>query len=275
MMIATPYKLFIRRELPSKQTIVLTLVSLLPCVILVITMFFGGQRQFMERVGANMIFEGVLVLVPIFYSVAAFHEEFEQRTVVYLLTRPPSRTNYVIAKFLTAWTCVAFSVTTAIVAMTALSMFGSWEYSGYYVSLGSKLLVTSLLGGAAYTSIYIFFGLVARNPVILSLIVSFIWEWCAGNIPGKLQLYTVGVYTRSLFAHLGDVDPQYLFPDGSQDGTPTIAPSGLGNLTTAAKKMLYEERELPGPLVSATVLAGVTVAFVFLSIRAFRAREDA
>src|SRR5262245_52198841 len=104
-MLSTTYALFLRRELPARQTWVLTLASCLPAGIAALVRAFGGGAEFLEATGAPLTLFGPAVLVPIFYAVAAFHEEFESRTIVYLLTRPPSRTIYVAGKLLTAWTC--------------------------------------------------------------------------------------------------------------------------------------------------------------------------
>ncbi|MFN0207835.1 MAG: ABC transporter permease [Planctomycetota bacterium] len=272
MMIATPFALFMRRELPSRQMLILTLISLLPSGIYLIVRIAGHGLQFFETAGAPLIIHGPMTIIPIFFSVAAFHEDFEQRTIVYLLTRPPSRTAYVIAKFLSAWLCAFIAVGVGIVVLGLLSMWGRWQNTDYYFSLIGKLLFTSLLGTGVYTGLFLIFGLWLKNPVIFGLIFTAGWEWIAGNIPGKLQFWTASLYPKCLFIELADADPSAFFPEAE----PSV-PIGGSLLPAAARRVVMLAPDLPSPSATQCVITmiGIIIGAFVVASYLFRNREDA
>lgn len=273
-MIATPFALFMRRELPSRQMLILTIISLLPSGIYILVRLFGKGVQFFEEAGAPLVIHGPMTIIPIFFSVAAFYEDFEQRTIVYLLTRPPSRTAYVIAKFLSAWLCSFIAVGIGIVVLGLLSMWGRWEHTGHYLELVGKLLFTSLLGTGVYTGLFLIFGLWLKNPVIFGLIFTAGWEWIAGNIPGKLQFWTASLYPKCLFIELADADPIHFFPEAQQSDP---LGSSVLPIPSAARRIIYLAPDLPSPsaLQCVVTMIGIIVVSFFVAAYLFRNREDA
>jgi ABC-type transport system involved in multi-copper enzyme maturation permease subunit len=269
-MIATAYSLFLRRELPAKQTFVLALASLIPAgITLLVRLVFGGGKEFIEATGAPLTLYGPAVLVPIFYAVPAFHEEFESRTIVYLLTRPPTRASYVIGKFLTAWTCSALAITLGILVM---GLVAGWNQGApdYFAAITGKLLVVSWLSCAVYSSLFLVFGMWLKNPVIYGLIFTFGWEYLVAILPGQLQDWTVGMYPKALFIRWANSDPVPFFPWMSRG-------SGEANPAISALNAAIEspDLEIPSLLVCAIVIPAMTLAFLAIAILIFRQREDA
>lgn len=271
-MLATTYALFLRRELPARQTIVLTAASLLPAALAVLVRAFGSGAEFLEKQGGPLIFLGPMVLVPVFYAVSAFHEEFESRTIVYLLTRPPTRWSYVVGKFLTAWTCSVLSVGIGVIAMGIVCAWGRSEL-GYFAATTGKMLVAASLGAGVYCALFLVFGILVRNPVVVGLVFTFGWEYLVGILPGQLQLWTLGVYPKSIFIRWADCDPAPYFPWASRMGGGLGATPGLPAMATSF--LLTPDMELPtigsGILVSLGLMAGL----LFFAVRLFEHREDA
>jgi ABC-type transport system involved in multi-copper enzyme maturation permease subunit len=264
----TPFALFLRRDLPSRQTLILTLIAMLPAWILLIMRFLGKGLQFFEGGGAALMLQGPALIVPIFFAVAAFHEDFEQRTIVYLLTRPPSRNTYVLSKFFASWFCSFATVGIAVVAMAAISMWGRFDYFEYYLKLTGALLLTTGLATGVYTGLFLIFGLWLKNPVIWGLVFSAAWEWALGLVPAKMIAYTIGFYSKCLFISLTDAEPREFFTRVIE--TPSMVPGIPGKVVNVADDL---------PLVSAgyaaTVMAVAIVASVAFAAYLFRNREDA
>lgn len=268
----TPFALFMRRELPSRQTIVLTLVCLFPSVIYLILRAFSQGSTFFENEGALLFFQAAIPLVPIFYSVAAFHEDFEQRTIVYLLTRPPSRASYVIAKFLTAWSCSVISIGTGLLTLAVLSSWSRPDFASYYFGVFFMLLTSAVLGTAVYTGVFLIFGLIFKYPVILGLLFTAGWEYLVGLIPGKLQYYTISLYVKSLFIVWADAEPTQFFPEGLKVEVPG------GNAAQAVYRMFLsanEELPIPGMTQSIATLSILAAVLFGIAVLVFREREDA
>jgi hypothetical protein len=269
-MIATTYSLFLRRELPSRQTVILTLASLLPAAIALIVRLVDRGKTFLEETGAPLTLQFTAVLVPIFFAVSAFHEEFESRTIVYLLTRPPTRAAYVVGKFLTAWTCSALSVVVGIAAMTVICAWGQPEIA-YYLGVSVKLAVTAILMTGLYTAFFLVFGLTFRNPVIASLGFTLGWEYIVGLAPGRLQYWTLGLYPKSIFVNWADAEPQPFFPNASREAASGVS----GVVGSAGRALLGTGMELPSLWVGLGATLGLTAAGVLLAIYLFQRRDDA
>jgi hypothetical protein len=269
-MLATTYSLFLRRELPSRQTVILTLACLLPAAIALLVRLLGRGREFLETAGASLTLLFTAVLVPVFYAVSAFHEEFESRTIVYLLTRPPSRATYVLGKFLTAWTCAALSVTFGILVMAGVCIWGQ-SAPGYYAGVTVKLVGTAVLMTGLYTSFFLMFGLVFKNPVIMGLLFTAGWEYLVGLAPGRLQYWTLGLYPKSIFVNWANADPEPFFPNASREVSGGVS----GIVQNAGRTLLATDMELPSLGVSVGATAGLTLAALALAIYLFQRRDDA
>ncbi|MBI3818836.1 MAG: ABC transporter permease [Planctomycetes bacterium] len=265
--ITTPIALFVRREIPSKQMVILTLACLLPSVIFVILRMFGAGSTFFEKEGAALFFEAAIPLVPIFYSVAAFHEEFEQRTIVYLLTRPPSRTAYVVAKFLTAWFCSILSIGIGVTTLAVLSMWSRPDFLSHYIFVLGMMFVSITLSTAVYTGIFLIFGMVLKYPVVSGLIYTAGWEKLVALVPGKLQPWTISLYSKSIFIVATDAEPQDFFPEAFKidSGAGKVAGMFLGGNT---------DMPIPGVARSAATLVILAGLLLVASIMLFRERED-
>jgi ABC-type transport system involved in multi-copper enzyme maturation permease subunit len=269
-MLATTYSLFLRRELPARQTLVLSAACLLPAGIALLLRVIGSGKEFMDTTGASLTLTGPALLVPIFFAVAAFHEEFESRTIVYLLTRPPSRTTYVIGKFLAAWTCSVVAVLFGILVMTIVCSAGRPEGT-YYWALAGKLAVTAIVQTGLYCSFFMMFGLVLKNPVIAGLAFTFGWEYVVAQIPGRLQYWTLGIYPKSIFIQWADADPRPFFLVANRQ-----AESGMATaLQRMGRAMLSPEMEVPSLWHGLGVSVGLTAVFLVLAAVLFMGREDA
>jgi ABC-type transport system involved in multi-copper enzyme maturation permease subunit len=267
-MLGTAYSLFLRRELPAKQTLVLTMASLLPAAIAAIVRATGRGKSFLEDTGAPLTLYGPAVLVPIFYAVSAFHEEFESRTIVYLLTRPPSRATYVIGKFLAAWTCAVLSTSLGILVMGAVCAWGQ-ENPTYYAATVGKLLTASWLATGLYTGLFLVFGMWLRNPVIYGLIFTFGWEYVVGVLPGQLQRWTVGMYPKALFIQWADADAEPFFPWMTKETPGVSAASAIESAVGGP------ELTLPSLLTCAITIPALMAGFLVAAIVLFQRREDA
>lgn len=269
-MLTTATVLFLRRELPSRQTLILTFACLLPAAIALLTRVFGRGKEFLETAGASLTLLYSAVLIPIFYAVSAFHEEFESRSIVYLLTRPPSRRTYVVAKFLTAWACSALSLTSGIVVLTAVCAWGREELP-YYFGIAAKLEVTAVLMAGLYSSFFLIFGLLFKNPVVMGLLFTLGWEYVVGLAPGRLQFWTLGIYPKSIFVNWAEADPKPFFPAAFREAAES-APPGFA---AAGRALLAADMELPSLATGVAATVAITAASLWIAAIVFQRRDNA
>ncbi len=275
-MSAIAYRLFLRRELLGRATTILTIVCLLPALGGALFRAFqaGGTLGYLENTVAPIFLNVLVPLVALFHAVAAFHEEFENRTIVYLLTRPVTRTRYVVAKFLAAWTSVVFSLAIGLIAVWAVCVLGVSSHYARWLGFAGTLAVAATLSAGVYSAAFLLLGLSIRNPVLVGLAFTFWWETVVGQIPGNLRYWTLGLYPRSLFVEW------YVHPDPDVFDVGGFTPSSAGStpdlpIRQMAGSDLLPEFARPGPITSLAVIAALIVVFLGLATVLFRRREDA
>jgi ABC-2 type transport system permease protein len=268
-------QLFVRRELVTRRTLVLTLLCIVPAAIALTARAFGtGGLTFFERTAAVIYLMTITAVISVFHAVAAFHEEFEERTIVYLLTRPPTRATYVLAKFLAAWLSSAASVAIGIAATAAVCAVAA-RTAGTGVAvleLAAKLIAVATLATGVYTSLFLLFGLWLKNPVIFGLLFTFGWEHLVALLPGNLRFWTLGLYPRALYIHWAEADPEVFgYADAGAPAAPPIGPPSLARLARAVSPGF----ELPSLGWSLAAMVGTAALLLAVAVWVFRNREDA
>lgn len=135
-------------------------------------------------------------LLTLIYATSAFGDEREDRTLVYLLTRPLARWRIYLAKGLGVLPLVLIIVLGAFLALCSVGG-----------EPGKNLMVRFLpgltLGTIAYTALYLLFGAIAPRPLIMSVVYTFLVETLVGNMPGTLKRMALSYHTRCLLFDAG------------------------------------------------------------------------
>jgi ABC-type transport system involved in multi-copper enzyme maturation permease subunit len=133
----------------------------------------------------------------------AFRGEVLERTLHYYLLAPVRREVLVAGKFVSGLiaTSVLFAISVTLAFLSISAHFGQeyWNYIlrgpglgqlGWYVAI-------ALLACVGYGSIFLFMGLVYRNPMIPAAVVM-VWEGINGFLPALLKKFSVIFYLKSL-----------------------------------------------------------------------------
>ena len=184
-----------------------------------------------------------LPLVTLAYASGAIGDERENRTLIWLTTRPLPRWAIHLAKYLgTLPWCLAASVGGFGALCLAGGGLGARAFTAYWPGVVGATL--------AFSALFHFLGTVARRPAVLGLVYVFFFETLVANLPGSLKQLSINYYARSLFY------------DAALAEVPGVAPANLG---------VYAPAE---PAWALGVLGGVTLAFLGLGMAAF-ARQEA
>jgi ABC-2 type transport system permease protein len=161
----------------------------------------------------------LLALTAAIFSTAVISQEVEQKTIVYLLTRPIARWKLLLARTLAA--IVAVAVISCLGAiMVSFAVFGRWH------DLLNRDLVALLMGSAAYCSLFVLVSLIINRAMIVCLIFAFGWETAIPNMPGDLNWISVSSYLTSIAKRPATTGEKNLLDIlGGMLGTNTIAPS--------------------------------------------------
>jgi ABC-2 type transport system permease protein len=185
-----------------KNLIAVTLVALLPLGIALLWRSLAPASQFVnadvyDRLSETVIFGFVLVILACVFGTGLVSQEVEQKTIVYLLTRPVPRWRILLMKH-----AAAFLATTLVAwVASALLLLGTGGiHAGAKAHIGRDLLILPV-GSLAYGGLFLLMTTLFRRPLILGLVYTFgIESWLPG-LPGNFKMLSLMAWLRVLAPH--------------------------------------------------------------------------
>jgi ABC-2 type transport system permease protein len=148
---------------------------------------------------AGLVFGFTLVLLSVVFGTGVIAQEIEQKTIVYLLTRPIPRWRLLLIKFLAAVVTTTVTVWVASV-LVALVAYGPKGLDPGASRLGRDLLILPV-GALAYTALFLLLATLLNRPLTYGLLFAFGWESWVPNMPGNFQKLSLMAYLRILAPH--------------------------------------------------------------------------
>lgn len=145
---------------------------------------------------------GLGLIVPVVALVlgsAALGNWIDDETLVYVWLRPVKRSVVAAAATLASLTVAIPVVSGSLMIMAALGSGGD----------GGAILATAVstaLGGAAYTALFVALGLVIKRALLWGLVYVFIWEFFVARAGAGAARLSINSYAASILARIGDVD---------------------------------------------------------------------
>jgi ABC-2 type transport system permease protein len=143
---------------------------------------------------ANLLVFRLLPLAAAIYATSIISQEVEQKTIVYLLTRPIERWKLLVGR----WGATAVAVTIFSVISLGLTLMGAGN--GVKVNLLNDLLAI-FLGALAYTSLFLFITLLFNRALIICVLFAFGWESSIPNLPSGLQKFSILAHMQGIAKH--------------------------------------------------------------------------
>jgi len=140
----------------------------------------------------------MLALASAVFSTAVVSQEVEQKTIVYLLTRPIPRWKLLLGRTLASITAVWLVSAVACVAVS-VGVFGGG--AGLTNPALGRDLATLALGAAAYGGLFVFFSLIINRSMLVCLIYAFGWETATPNMGGYLYYLSIYSHLQSIADH--------------------------------------------------------------------------
>lgn len=250
-----------RQAIRSKKTIFMLILTFLPVLLAIAYRVLGrdvSPNQPFSRV-IRMDPEQVLtvimpfflqflsVLNALFYGTAIVADEVDNKTIIYLFTRPVRKYWIVLSKFAAYMVEVLLILVPPMVITFLILVAGSGMSSHFAgsLSLFGKQLGTTVLALITYGAVFTFFGIWWKRPVLFGLLFAFGWEKMAIVAPGVVRKFSVIHYLMSLL------------PQGP-----------------AARQFMRSLKATSSdPAFSIFILALITIVFLGLSIFAIHRKE--
>ncbi len=124
--------------------------------------------------------------------------EVEQKTIVYLLTRPIPRWTLLLGRYLACFTAVSIVSVVAVIS-TGLGVFGTGAFHHHVVWLDC---LAAIFGSLAYCGFFLLMSVLSNRSLIINLLVAFGWEITVPSLPGTAYLFSILTYMLGI--HLGN-----------------------------------------------------------------------
>ena len=242
------------KDLVRPKKVAAALVLVAAPALLALAWRAGDRHRFDASVAYNalsagLVFGFALVILSVVFGTGVISQEIEQKTIVYLLTRPLPRWRILFAKFAAAFLATTVTVWLATIAL-AVVCFG---FDGVgHSRLGRDMLILPV-GALAYSALFLLLATFINRALVVGLVFAFGWESWVPNMPGSFQRISLMTYLRVLAPH----------PKPEAETLDISQVFSLLNPETISQRVAWE------------VLACVTAAALLLATIVFTSREYA
>lgn len=156
----------------------------------------GGQQPPRQQYAdlASMLAFHIVPLAAAIMVTSIVGQEVEQKTIVYLLTRPVSRWKLLLMRYLAACVVVSFVGILTAVGLTLAVFHG----------LRNDLLFPDILaiifGAFAYGALFMMFSLLVVRSMIPCMLF-FVWELSIPNLQGDIYRLSIFSYMQGIAQH--------------------------------------------------------------------------
>lgn len=194
--------LTIKGLLLSRKTLLLLLLCSIPIILAfywITTDSMEGYVFFSDLVYLSFLFF-IVVIISLLYGTSCFNDEVTNNTLTYLISRPVHRVELAIYKYIglvisaTLVVLPPLIITFFIIALKAGDIGNNIGILSTYIGV----IVLAVLG---YGSIFLFFGLLFKRPMLISFIFMFVWETTLAGIPLLINQVTLRHYLESITYH--------------------------------------------------------------------------
>ena len=160
-----------------------------------------GLRLY-DTIATFLVYNFVLVILSVIFGTGVITQEVEQKTIVYLLTRPVPRWRILLMKYAATVTMTTLTVWLASLALALATLgFGGIAHSGLLRDIGMLAV-----GALAYGALFLLVATLVDRPLMFGLLYAFGWESWVPSLPGNFKYLSLMAYLRVLAPHGGNQD---------------------------------------------------------------------
>jgi ABC-2 type transport system permease protein len=174
---------------------------------------------------SSLLLFRLLPLASAIFSSAVLSAEIEQKTIVYMLTRPIPRPVFLAMRTL-ASAAVVFIVTALSGLGLAIAVYGPSGATNHFFW---RDLVAIAVGALAYGSLFVLVSLIINRAMVVSLLFAFAWETSVPNMPGSIYLMSISTHLTAIAQRPSAGSPSggggFLTAVANSLGTNTLSPA--------------------------------------------------
>jgi ABC-2 type transport system permease protein len=199
------YNITFNQAIRGKKTILMLILTFLPAIF---TAYYSIAKPENIIPPNFLLYQITLfyllfasILVSLFYGTAIVGDEIDNKTIIYLFTRPIPKYTIIIGKFI-AYIVGVILIMVPPIIISLLIIATDSSLSGNYhntLDMFSKQLGVIILSLLVYGSIFTFFGARVKHPMIVGLLFAFGWEKIMLIVPGIIRKFSIVHYLVSLF----------------------------------------------------------------------------
>lgn len=149
-----------------------------------------------SQVTLTIVFK-LVALASAIFSTAAIGQEIEQKTIVYLVTRPVPRWKLILTRFLASALVVAM-IGIVCALMVSLAVYRGGAFGNPLFWRDAQAI---FVGAFAYGGLFLFVSLLFNKSMLICLLFAFGWETMVPNMPGDASYLSVFSYVNAIAAH--------------------------------------------------------------------------
>ncbi|MER5766970.1 ABC transporter permease [Streptomyces sp. NPDC001985] len=174
-----------------RAAILFVLPALLLVMAVAVRSFNGADDQIAADLLGGFAIAAMVPLIGVIAGTGAIGPEIDDGSIVYLLSKPVSRSTIIFTKLI-----VAISVTMAFSAIPTLIAGFILNGNGQQVAIA--YMVAALVASIAYSALFLLLGTVSRNAVVIGLIYAIVWESLFGSLVSGARTLSVQQWALSL-----------------------------------------------------------------------------
>ena len=185
------------RQLTGRWRLALILLlAALPVGLAVIVFFAASDDESFDENFINVLLDGLLVagilpIVTMALSTAAFGNELEDRTLSYLVLNPISRWRIAMPKVLAS---ITISGPLLVASGVGAALLGFDSSPRAALAVGTAMVA----GVAAYAAVFTWLGLVTNRALAFALIYVLLWEGVISSYISGVDYLSVRGYTLAI-----------------------------------------------------------------------------
>ena len=193
-----------RLLLRSRRTLLIVTGLALTSLLAFLSVAESQPMQHFAPLSVLLVLAVLTPLAGLLLGSTVIAEEVEARTLTYVFTRPISRVNLFLGRWLacTLMVCLLLGLFAWLIGAHAASFETEADGPLWKRAVPSgvvaRFVYATLLGGAIFTGLSAWLSTCMRRPIITGLGYAFVWEMVVGNLPGSTQRLSIQYYLRGI-----------------------------------------------------------------------------
>lgn len=199
----------LRQQLSRRRGIVLVLLVLLPSAIGILARHFGApdSKEAFHATVPNLFVGFLLQVLALFYGASVVRDSIEDRTAMFVLTTPTSRTSFLLGVYAALVVNILILIEAGVVSAFLTWSAGLPEPLPHAAPFGPECL--SLMGVVAvgvpiYAALFMLLGLWTRHSAVLGVVYYVVFEVFLGFVPGPARRLAISAHLDAL------LDPSFV-----------------------------------------------------------------